>query len=249
VARAVKIKSPAQRAREQTLKQEQDSRQRRRRLMLLAAAFAAVAVAGLVAAGALTQGGGGGATSSLSSATRAGKTLGSADAPVTITAWEDFQCPFCKQVNAAALTQVISDYVDSGKVKIVYQQFPVLGSGGANDESLLAAQASEYAAEQGLFWEYHDALFAAQSGENRGTFTKDNLVKIGAQVGLDPAELMAALDNGTYKAAVQQEKAAGAKLGVTSTPTFFVNGASIVGVQPYSVFKAAIDQALQAGAQ
>ncbi len=219
--------------------------------MLLAAAFAAVMVAGLVAAGLLTQsGGGGGATSSLSSATRAGKTLGSADAPVTITAWEDFQCPFCKTANAGPLAQVVTDYVNTGKVKIVYQQFPFLGTGGANDESMLAAQASEYAAEQGLFWEYHDALFAAQAGgENRGAFTRANLAKIGAQVGLDPAALRAALDNGTYKASVQQEKAAGAKLGITSTPTFFVNGASIVGAQPYSAFKAAIDKALLAAGQ
>jgi protein-disulfide isomerase len=111
---------------------------------------------------------------------------------------------------------------------------------------MLAAQASECAADQGKFWPYHDALFAAQNGENRGAFSVANLKKMAGNVGLEPDAFGSCLDSGKFKSAVEQEKASGESLGIKSTPTFFVNGQRIVGVQPYSVFKDAIERALQA---
>jgi protein-disulfide isomerase len=160
---------------------------------------------------------------------------------VTLQAWEDFQCPYCKQANQDALSQVIKDYVQSGRVKIVYRHFAFLG-----DESSLAAQASEAAAEQGMFWEYHDALFAAQAGENRGAFSSARLKQMASNGGLDRAMFDAALDSGKYKSVVQAETSEGRKLGIDSTPVFFVNGVKIPGAQPYSVFKSTIESALGA---
>jgi protein-disulfide isomerase len=215
-------------------------------MMLMAAGAAAIAVAAIIIAGAMGRSSGGSVATSAT--TMAGKTLGKEDAPVTITAWEDFQCPFCKQVNSGAVAQVVAEYVNTGKVKIIYQQFPFLGTGGSNDESMLAAEASECAAEQHLFWAYHDSLFAAQSGsgENRGVFTMANLKKLAQTNGLDQEAFNSCLDSHKYRSAVEDQKAEGKKLGVESTPTFFVNGQRIVGAQPYSVFKRAIERALAA---
>jgi protein-disulfide isomerase len=244
VAKAVKIKSPTKRARDEARRQAQASRRRRNRLMLVAGVLAVAAVVALIIVGAISRGGGGGSTATV--ANKEGKTLGLATAPVTLTAWEDFQCPFCKQANAGPIQQVINDYVNTGKVKIEYKQFPFLGNGGAKDESVLAAEASECANDQGSFWPYHDALFDAQAGENRGAFSAANLKKIAANVGLDQEAFASCLDSGKYRSAVLAEKAQGDKLGITSTPTFFVNGQRILGNQPYSVFKDAIEKALQA---
>lgn len=213
--------------------------------MVAAAAVAAVAVIGLVIAGAISRPSKASSTTS-TVATVEGKTLGSPDAPVTLTAWEDFQCPFCKQANNGAVAQVINDYVNTGKVKLVFAQFPFLGNGGSKDESMLAAEASECAAAQSLFWPYHDALYAAQSGENRGTFTTPNLEKMAGDTGLDQGAFNSCLESGTYKSVVDQQKSEGKALGINTTPTFIVNGQRITGAQPYSVFKDAIERALQA---
>lgn len=238
MAKAVRIKSPNQRAREQA-RVERESRERRKRMMLFAGAAAAVAVVALIVVGAISRGDN--FVNVRPDVNRDGKTLGDPTAPVTLQAWEDFQCPYCKQANQDALSQVIRDFVQSGQVKIVYRHFAFLG-----DESSLAAQASEAAAEQGMFWEYHDALFAAQAGENRGAFSSSRLKQMASNVGLDRAVFDAALDSGKYKSVVQAETSEGRKLGLDSTPVFFVNGVKIEGAQPYSVFKSTIEGALAA---
>ena len=238
MAKAVRIKSPNQRAREQA-RVERESRERRKRMMLFAGAAAAVAVVALIVVGAISRGDN--FVNVRPDVNRDGKTLGDPTAPVTLQAWEDFQCPYCKQANQDALSQVIRDFVQSGQVKVVYRHFAFLG-----DESSLAAQASEAAAEQGMFWEYHDALFAAQAGENRGAFSSSRLKQMASNVGLDRAVFDAALDSGKYKSVVEAETSEGRKLGLDSTPVFFVNGVKIEGAQPYSVFKSTIEGALAA---
>src|SRR6185295_12416732 len=106
---------------------------------------------------------------------------GSDTAPITIEEWADFQCPACGMFARATEPQVVTTYVSRGQVKIVYRHFAFLGP-----ESQWAAEASECADEEGKFWEFHDRLFASQAGENRGTFSKDNLKRIGEALGLSP---------------------------------------------------------------
>jgi protein-disulfide isomerase len=101
---------------------ERQARERRRRLMFFAAAGAAVAVVALVVVGSIARGGGSSTTPA--DVNREGRVLGVATAPVTLVAWEDFQCPFCKQANDNALAQVITDYVKPGLVKIEYATSP-----------------------------------------------------------------------------------------------------------------------------
>jgi protein-disulfide isomerase len=129
--------------------------------------------------------------------------------------------------------------VKNGSVRFGYVHFAFLG-----DESVWAAEASECADEQGKFWEYHDLLFNNQHGENGGAFSKDNLKKFAATLGLDTTQFNACVDSGKYMDVVKKEVAFGQQLGVQSTPTFVLNGQPIVGGQPFETFQKMIDAAL-----
>ena len=170
-----------------------------------------------------------------------GRMLGDPNAPVTIVEYADFQCPICKRAETSVISQIEKDYIVRGKVNLDFRMFPFLGQ-----ESFSAAQAAEAADAQGKFWEYHDALFNAQGAENSGAFSRDRLVALAQQVGLDVPRFEADLDAQTYLPSVQEEAAAARSAGVHSTPTFFINGKQIVGAQPYAQFKSAIDAALAA---
>ncbi len=120
-----------------------------------------------------------------------------------------------------------------------YVHFAFLGP-----ESQWAGEASECAADQNAFWEYHDFLFDSQNGENQGAFNKDNLKAFAVQLGLDAEAFNECLDSGKYTEIVQQESAWARSLGVQSTPTFILNGQGLVGAQPFEVFQQAIDALL-----
>jgi len=124
-------------------------------------------------------------------------------------------------------------------VRFGYVHFAFLGL-----ESQWAGEASECAADQNGFWEYHDFLFDSQNGENRGAFNKDNLKAFAVQLELDAQAFNECLDSGKYTEIVQQETAWARSLGVQSTPTFVLNGQGIVGAQPFEVFQQAIDALL-----
>ncbi len=135
---------------------------------------------------------------------------------------------------------LIKQYVDSGQVSFVYKHAAFLGQ-----ESIWAAQASECAADQGKFWEYHDQLFSHQSGENQGAFTKDKLLAIAQQMGLDMGKFEPCLKNDQTLDRVQSDIRESQQARVQGTPTFFINGKPLVGAQPLDAFKTAIDQALK----
>ncbi len=215
-------------------------RSARRRLVLLAGAAAVSVVLALILLGDALRGG----DSDLQArqAPASGFVLGSADAPVLITAWEDFQCPVCKLANTSVLQRIAAEYVNTGKARIQFRQFPFLGQ-----ESVWAAEASQCAADQHLFWDYHDAVFAAQRAENSGVFSKANLKKMAASVGLDTVAFDGCLDGGQHEDSVQAELQEGKKLGIDGTPTFFVNGKRVPDWRDYATFKALIDRALAEG--
>jgi len=114
-------------------------------------------------------------------------------------------------------------------------------------ESLWAAEASECAAEQNAFWEYHDYLYESQNGENRGAFGKDNLKQFAGQLGLDTDKFNQCLDSGKYIEIVEREKQLTQQLGVQSTPTFLINGTPVIGAQPFENFQQVIETILNSG--
>lgn len=157
---------------------------------------------------------------------RDGATLGSSSAPVKVDAWEDYQCPACLIWSEHFEPNLVRDLVAQGTVHYQFHDFAFIGSGHNPDESLTAAVAAQCAGDQNKFWEYHDWLYANQNpgGENKGWFTRDKLAAIALKVGLDQATFDTCLANPAKATAVQAEQAAGAALGINSTPSIFVNG-------------------------
>lgn len=164
---------------------------------------------------------------------------GDKDAPVTIIEFSDFQCPFCSRFFEQTLPQIKTNYIDTGKVKFVYRDFPL---DSIHPQARPAALASECADEQGKFWEMHDLLFQKQDEwVSTGTpFFK----KYAKDLGLDSSKFNTCLDSKKYDDEIQSDLNDGANAGVQGTPAFFVNGISLSGAQPYSAFQAAIEQAL-----
>ncbi len=112
------------------------------------------------------------------------------------------------------------------------------------DESQWAAEASECAADQDKFWEYHDLLFESQNGENQGAFSKENLQGFAANLGLDTKAFNECLDSGKYTQAVQESTQIAQSIGVRSTPAFLINGTPMIGAQPFESFQQVIDNSL-----
>jgi len=157
---------------------------------------------------------------------------GPQDAPVTIVAWSDFECPFCSRV-VPTLKQIEEQY--KGKVRMAFKHQPL----PFHQNARLAASASMAANEQGKFWEMHDKLFANQRALDRAS-----LEKYAQELGLNLAKFKQALDSNKYDSLISADSSEGSKLGANGTPTFFINGRQLVGAQPFDSFKTIIDEEL-----
>jgi protein-disulfide isomerase len=164
-----------------------------------------------------------------SSIPRLGTTLGSNGAPVKVDAWEDYQCPYCGIWTEQWEPHVVQDFVAAGIVRYQFHDYAFIGSGRSPDESLQAAVAAQCANDQGRFWEYHDWLYANQNpnGENKGWFTRGKLDAIALKVGLEQATFDTCLADPAKATAIQAEQAAGSTLGISGTPSIFVNGSPL----------------------
>ncbi len=173
------------------------------------------------------------------------KTMGSPDAPVQIIEFADYQCPVCGRFATEYEPQLIHDYVCTGKVSFTYKDFAFIGTNSKPDESLLASQAADCAADQGQFWAYHDKLFNNQRGENRGAFNASKLKGFAQDLKLNMDSFSQCLDSGKYASQVGDEKKEGESRGVNATPILFVNDQTLQGLPPsYNDLRQAIDKAL-----
>jgi len=221
------------------------ARKRRNQLILTTATAAVIAVIALIVLGGVLRDDGDGAGNGVErTSQRAGRVLGEQTAGVVLTMWEDFQCPFCRKANDSVVARIVQDYVNTGRVQLHFRHFAFLGQ-----ESVWAAEAAECAAEQNRFWDYEEELFKRQRGENVGTYKKDKLKEAAATIGLDADAFNACLDTDRYKAQVQAELAEGKRLGVDSTPSFFLEGRMLPPEVwgDYAAFAAALDNALKVG--
>ena len=166
-----------------------------------------------------------------------GPALGSPSAPVTIVEFSDFRCSFCKKFWADTLPKLKKSYFERGTAYFVFRHFAILGK-----QSEEAALASECAAEQGKFWQYHDKLFANQAALG---FTESKLKGYAGELRLQQAKFNSCLTTGKYNAKVEQETVTAAYLGGRGTPMFLVNEWLLVGAQPFETFQKVIGQALE----
>ena len=167
--------------------------------------------------------------------------VGSENAPVTIIEFSDYECPFCSRFYTETEIQIRNDYVDTGKVKLVYKDFPL---SSLHPSAQKAAEAARCAGDQGKYWEMHDILFEKQ--QEWASLGVSKTAEYAATLGLDGGQFSSCLSTGKYTSAVQKDFNEGSSLGVSGTPTFFVNGLEVVGAQPYAIFKQIIDQELAA---
>jgi len=159
---------------------------------------------------------------------------GSANAPIEMIEFSDFQCPFCLRADPT-VRQVLSTYGD--RIRFVYRHYPLPNHPSARP----AAEAAACAGEQGKFWPYHDRLFA-----NPTKLSDADLKQSAAELGLNAAQFNACVDTHKLKAQIDADIKDGEEAGVNGTPAFFVNGRMISGAQPYDVFKKIIDEELAA---
>lgn len=136
------------------------------------------------------------------------------------------------------MSRIREQYIDTGKVRFSYKHFAILGP-----ESNRAAEASECAAEQDKFWEYHDRLFADQT-TTRSTLNDERLIELAVEVGLEPDALGECLNSGRYTGKVRQESLSIQSMGVRGTPAFLINGTFLSGAQPFEVFQQVIEEQL-----
>ncbi len=169
--------------------------------------------------------------------------LGDPNAPVTMIEFSDFQCPYCRAFWRDTLPLIKQNYIDTGKVKLVYRDFPL----SIHPNSMLGAQAADCAIDQGKFWQMHDEIFSQQDKQGIDTipFTQADTEKWAAAVGLNVGQFHSCVTAGNYTDEINKDIADGTAAGVDGTPTFSINGLKVVGAQPYAVFQSAIEQALQ----
>ncbi len=160
--------------------------------------------------------------------------MGGADAKVTIVEFSDFQCPFCAR-GATLMNDIKKKY--GNKVKVAFKNFPL----PFHNHAKKAAEAGLCAYEQNKdkFWKLHDKMFADQAG-----LAVDGLVAKAVSLGLDKKKFQECLSSGKFASRVNADMEEGKKVGVKSTPTFFVNGKMVNGAQPIEVFSEIIDEEL-----
>ena len=158
--------------------------------------------------------------------------MGPADAPITIVEYTDYQCPYCQQAQQN-VDRVMAAY--KGKVRLVYQEFPLDFHGQAKP----AGTAARCAGEQGKFWEMHSGLLLAP-----GSFDAADLQNRAVALGLDVVRFKACVTSGKYDPVIEKSIADARALGVSSTPTFLLNGRSFSGAQSFEAFERMIEEEL-----
>lgn len=158
-------------------------------------------------------------------------TRGSKDAPVMVVEFADYECPYCQKV-APDIKKLEGDY--GSKIAITYKDFPL----PMHSHAEKAAEAVRCAGKQGKFWEFHDALFSSKQ------LDVDQLKAEARTLSLDGAQFDKCLDSGDTAAAVGQDRQEGVQLGLSGTPSFFINGHFYSGALDYNSLHRIIDQQL-----
>ena len=173
---------------------------------------------------------------------------GNQDAPITIVEFSDFQCPFCARFQIQTLPLILEQYVETGKVKFVYRDFPIQNS---HPNAMPAAAASECAHEQNKYWEYHDILFENQGVWNKVEITSAITVfkEFAIELDLNQDQFNNCLDSGKYIEEINNDLKDGRNYGITGTPGFFIGNeetgfVKLNGAQPFEAFKSIIDSQL-----
>ena len=172
--------------------------------------------------------------------------LGDLNAPLTMVEFGDYQCTFCKKFFSETVESIITNYVETGKVKILFKDFIVV----PGNDSLNAANAAHCANDQEMFWQYHSTLYNNWDGEGTGWASFERLHQFASTLGLDMDKFSECMSKLKWKELVDSSKVDGRTLGVSATPTFFIIDQNnkvlkITGAQHYDVFQEVFDSLLE----
>ena len=170
--------------------------------------------------------------------------LGSANAPITIVEFGDYQCEMCYHWYHNTRADVIDNYIDTGKANLVFMDLPFLGR-----DSIPAAQATYCADDQGKYWEYHETLYNFQEAIDNGWASKDRLVSFAFNLDMNLDEFNDCMDSSKYAKRVKANYDESQRFGAEATPTFLIISPDgkvkkITSAQPYSVFSKVIEPML-----
>jgi len=171
--------------------------------------------------------------------------LGNENAPITLVEFGDYQCFFCNKFFHDTENKIIENYVETGKVKVIFKDYTIIGQDSVN-----AAHATHCANEQEKFWEYHDVLYDNWGGENNGWASSENLLGFAQTIELDIEQFSQCMTQSTHQQTVIASNNDARTLGLTGTPAFFIIGpddqvTKIGGAQPYDVFERIFESELQ----
>jgi len=171
--------------------------------------------------------------------------LGDPNAPLTMIEFGDYQCTFCKKFFHETEESIVTNYVKTGKVKILFKDFIVV-----NEDSVNAASAAHCAHDQEMFWQYHSILYNNWDGEGTGWASFERLHQFASTLGLDMDKFSECMSQSKWKDLVLSSHADGRALGVDATPTFFIidqnnEALKITGAQRYDVFQEVFDSLLE----
>ena len=176
--------------------------------------------------------------------------LGDGNAPLTLIEFGDYQCTYCKKFFRETVESILINYVETGKVKMLFKDFIVVDGAVGGNDSMNAANAAHCANDQGMFWQFHSTLYNNWAGEGTGWVSSEQLNKFANTLELDMDEFSNCVSELKWKKLVNASHDDAVALGVTATPTFFVidenrNVLKITGAQHYDVFKEVFDSALE----
>lgn len=167
--------------------------------------------------------------------------IGKVDAPVVMIEYADYRCPFCSVFARDTMPKLVKEYIDAGKVRFEWRDFPVFG-----EESVQAAIAARAAGKQGRYWQFHDAVYEAAPERGHLEVDRGKLIGFAEKTDVpDMAKFKRDLKDKKLARLVQADAEEGQQIGVTATPAFLIGTTALPGAQPIESFRKSIDAELE----
>jgi protein-disulfide isomerase len=171
--------------------------------------------------------------------------LGDPNAPITLVEFGDYQCHYCNVFFQSIEEDIIKNYVETGKVKMIFKDYNIIGP-----DSINASHGAHCANEQELFWEYHDILYSNWTGENNGWASSSNLRIFADEINVNVDKWTECMNEKTHSKRIIDSNNDAKSLQLTGTPAFFIinsNGevSKLFGAQPFEIFEKVFDKELE----
>jgi protein-disulfide isomerase len=175
------------------------------------------------------------------------RSMGNPSSAIVLEEFGDYQCPPCGDFSKIIQPKIVKQYVDTGKIRFIYRNFPFLDQNNPGMESHAAALGSLCAGDQNKFWDYHDLLMRNQTGENVGDFSSAHLFAFAITLNLDATAFQSCMNSKKYNNLINLDIQEARDRGVDAVPAFFINGKKVTILNTYeNDLIAALDKAIAA---